>query len=79
MEPNTAELDRVAAWELDPRRKPFWKPGELSRLGMGSHQTVLDAIEAEQIPCLRVGRKVLIPTSWLRRQMQLPDIDLNND
>jgi hypothetical protein len=75
MEQNTAELDPVPPSELDPRRKPFWRPAEMKRLGMGSHQTVLDAIEAGDIPVTKVGRKLLIPTAWIRRQMQLPELD----
>jgi excisionase family DNA binding protein len=67
---NTAELDPA---ELDPLQKPFWKPAELHRLGMGRHNTVLDAIDRGDIPAVKVGRKVLIPTSWIRRQLGLDD------
>lgn len=79
MERNIAQLDRVSADELDPRVKPFWKPSELHRLGLGSHQTVLAAIERKEIHALRVGRKILVPTAWLRAQMYLPEIVLGLD
>lgn len=75
MTTNTAVLDHVPPSELDPRIKAFWRPSELHRLGMGAHQTVLAAIQAGEIPAVKIGRKLLIPTAWIRRQMQLPDVD----
>lgn len=47
-------------------------------------RTVRAAAEAGQIPSTKVGKKYLIPTSWLREQMsqpspapvaQMPDLD----
>lgn len=58
--------------QLDPKVKPFHKPSELVEYGFGDHKTILDAIRRGEIPCTRVGRKLLIPTAWVRRQI-LPD------
>ena len=68
---NTADFD---SRELDPSVKPFWKPSEMHRLGLGSHRAVLYAIESGEIEAVRIGKRLLIPTMWIRRKMQLPDL-----
>jgi hypothetical protein len=57
--------------ELDPLKKPFWKTNELHRLGMGHQTAVLAAIKAGDIDAVRIGRKLLIPTAWVRRALGL--------
>jgi hypothetical protein len=59
--------------ELDPLAKPFHKPAELHELGFGDRKTIREAIARGEIPVVRIGRKVLIPTAWVRRQLQLDD------
>ena len=76
MATNTAALDPD---ELDPNKKPFWKPAELHRLGFGHHTAVLHTIEAGDIQAVRIGRKRLIPTNWIRQQMQLPELPTGKD
>lgn len=60
--------------ELDPMKKPFWSPSEVRRLGFGHQAWVLRAIREGEIEHIRIGRKFLIPTTWIRRQMGLPDL-----
>jgi hypothetical protein len=59
--------------ELDPRRKPWQRPDDLTRFGFGDRKVVYAAIRAGQIPSTRVGRKLLVPTQWVRRQLHLDD------
>jgi excisionase family DNA binding protein len=70
---NTAALDLDA--ELDPGVNPWQKPDDLPRLGFGDRKTVYAAIKAGQIPSTRIGRKYLVPTWWVRRQLQLDGPD----
>jgi hypothetical protein len=65
-------LDRA---DLDPATKPFHKPRELIELGFASDlKTIYSAISRGEIPVVRVGRKMLVPTAWIRRAMGLdPD------
>ncbi len=64
----TASLDPS---ELDPAVKPFHAPRELAGLGFGDPKTVYAAIARGEIPVVRVGRKMLVPTAWIRRSMAL--------
>jgi hypothetical protein len=57
--------------DFDPTSKPFYKVAELSKLGFGDPKTLHAAITRGEIPVVRVGRKILIPTAWVRRQLQL--------
>jgi hypothetical protein len=57
--------------ELDPAKKPWLRPDDLARCGFGDRKTVYSAIKAGQIPSTRIGRKLLVPTWWVRRQLQL--------
>lgn len=62
-------LDRPG---LDPAFKPFHKPRELVDLGFASDmKTIYGAISRGEIPVVRVGRKMLVPTAWIRRAMGL--------
>jgi excisionase family DNA binding protein len=58
---------------LDPAVKPFHKPMELVDLGFGEPKTIYAAIQRGEIPVVRVGRKMLVPTAWIRRAMALDD------
>jgi hypothetical protein len=58
--------------ELDPAVKPFHKPRELVDLGFASDmKTIYGAISRGEIPVVRVGRKMLVPTAWIRLPMGL--------
>jgi hypothetical protein len=60
--------------DLDPATKPFHKPRELVDLGFASDmKTIYGAISRGEIPVVRVGRKMLVPTAWIRRAMGLDD------
>jgi excisionase family DNA binding protein len=67
---NTAAVDPD---DLDPLVKPFQAPRNLARLGFGDPKTVYAAIANGEIPVVRVGRKILVPTAWVRRAMALDD------
>lgn len=56
---------------LDPVETPFLRVPDLVRLGFGNEKTIYDAIGREEIPVVRVGRKLLIPTAWVRRTLQI--------
>jgi hypothetical protein len=72
MADSTAEVDLTQV-ELDPTVKPWLRPDDLTRLGFGDRKTVYLAIKAKQIPSTRIGRKLLVPTWWVRRQLQLDE------
>jgi hypothetical protein len=59
--------------DFDPATKPFYKVAELSRLGFGDPKTLHAAIARKEIPVVRVGRKLLVPTAWVRRQLQIDE------
>jgi hypothetical protein len=57
--------------ELDPAVRRFLKPMELVSLGFGEPKTIYAAIKRGEIPVVRVGRKMLVPTSWICQAMAL--------
>jgi hypothetical protein len=57
--------------ELDPRTVPFVKPTQLPELGFGSQKAVYAGIKRGDIPSVRVGHRLLIPTAWVRRALLL--------
>jgi hypothetical protein len=57
--------------QLDPTTRPFLRVSDLPAFGFGDRKTVYAAIHRGDIPVVRVGRKVLVPTAWVRRSMQL--------
>jgi excisionase family DNA binding protein len=67
----TAVLDPHG--ELDPVLNPWLRPDDLARLGLGDRKTIYRAIHTGDIPSTKVGRKLLVPTWWVRRQLQLDD------
>jgi len=48
--------------------KLLWGVPEAAELLGLDQKTVRTAIEAEQIPCVHVGRLLKIPLWWIRRQ-----------
>jgi hypothetical protein len=58
----------TAAPLLDPEVEPFQKPEALARRWSLNRKTVLSAIRDEQIPAVRVGTRLLIPTAWVLDQ-----------
>ena len=40
-----------------------------------SRATAYHAIRAGEIPAIKVGSRVLVPTAWLRRVLQLDELD----
>lgn len=45
---------------------------EIARITGRDQRTIRAAAEAGQIPATKVGKKYMIPTSWLREQMSQP-------
>ena len=57
---------------LDPYKNPFLRvQPDMVDLGWGDPKTIYAAIARGEIPTVKVGRKVLIPTAWVRRALQL--------
>ena len=56
---------------LDPVETPFLRVPDLARLGFGDQKTIYGAIGRGEIPVVRVGRKMLVPTAWVRRVLQI--------
>lgn len=59
--------------DLDPRQRPFLRPDELPAFGFGTVKSVYGSIRRGEIPAQRFGHRLLIPTAWVRRAMQLDD------
>ena len=38
---------------------------------MGNERAIYDAIKAGQIDVVRLGRRLLVPTAWIRRTLRL--------
>jgi excisionase family DNA binding protein len=51
--------------------KPALTPGEVVRMLPLSRSSVYEAIARQEIPSIRVGRKFLVPTAWLRTAFSL--------
>jgi hypothetical protein len=49
--------------------KPFTSVATLVALGFGAERTVYEAIARRDIPSTTVGKKRLVPTSWVLRQL----------
>jgi hypothetical protein len=58
---------------LDPAVRPWLRPDDLALLGFGDRKSVYGAIKAGQIPSVRVGRRLLVPTWWVRRALQVDE------
>lgn len=50
---------------------PLW-PDTGQALGL-SRQSTYNAVASGEIPTIRVGRRILVPTAALRRMLQLDD------
>lgn len=73
MEDTTTAAVDLSEVDLDPKSKPWQRPDDLVRCGFGDRKTVYAAIKKGQIPSTRIGRKLLVPTWWVRRQLQLDE------
>jgi hypothetical protein len=51
---------------------PFVRVDDLADHGFGERKALYEAVRRGDIPSLRLGRKVLIPTTWVREAMRLP-------
>jgi hypothetical protein len=51
---------------------PFVRVDDLADHGFGERKALYDAVRRGDIPSVRLGRKVLIPTTWVREAMRLP-------
>ncbi len=50
----------------DPVERPTLTVEETASILQISRSTVYDALRSGEVPCLRVGRRVLVPTARLR-------------
>jgi hypothetical protein len=66
------EPERTAACEGDWLREPFVRVDDLAEHGFGERKSLYEAVKRGDIPSVRLGRKVLIPTTWVREAMRLP-------
>jgi hypothetical protein len=64
----TAPCDDEAQ-ETDPLSGPFCRVDDLAELGFGERTGLYRAVERGDIPSIRIGRNLLIPTSWARKAM----------
>jgi hypothetical protein len=71
--PDTTAVVDLSQVELDPVLKPWQRPDDLTRCGFGDRKVVYRAIKSGDIPSTKVGRKLLVPTWWVRRQLHLDD------
>jgi excisionase family DNA binding protein len=53
----------------DPRSKPTLTVDEVSSIIGCSRSSAYEAVRREQIPSLRIGRRLLIPTAKLREML----------
>lgn len=53
---------------------PIW-PDAGKALGIGRSQAYA-AAESGEIPTIRIGRRILVPTAALRRMLQLDEVDV---
>jgi excisionase family DNA binding protein len=58
----------------DPVERPTLTVGETAVILRISRSTLYDALRTGEVPCIRVGRRVLVPTARLRDLLGL-DID----
>lgn len=54
----------------DPREKPWLTVAELAEITGEGEKAIRAAIDAGQLPCLRISRYVRIPTAQLLRQLE---------
>lgn len=66
----TATTDAAS---LDPTIRPTMTVEESGELLGISRSTAYDAVRTGQIPSIRVGRRLLVPTAAIRRMLQLDD------
>lgn len=70
------EHERTAACDNtevhDPLAGAFCRVDDLAELGFGERKALYEAVKRGDIPSVKIGRKVLIPTTWAREAMRLP-------
>ncbi len=49
----------------DPKERPTLSVDAVAAILGVDRKTVYAAINSGELPCLRVGRRILIPTTWL--------------
>ena len=49
----------------DPKERPTLTVDAVAALLGVDRKTVYAAINSGELPCLRVGRRILVPTAWL--------------
>jgi hypothetical protein len=57
--------------ETDRLSGAFCRVDDLVMLGFGERKALYGAVERGDIPSVRLGRKLLIPTTWVREAMRL--------
>ena len=60
----------------DPVERPTLSVEETAAILQISRSTLYDALRTGEIPCIRVGRRVLVPTARLRDLLGLGASDL---
>ncbi len=59
----------------DPKERPTLTVDAVAGLLGVDRKTVYAAINSGELPCLRVGRRILVPTAWLAARIA-PDGEL---
>jgi hypothetical protein len=57
--------------ETDRLSGAFCRVDDLVMLGFGERKALYDAVRRGDIPSVRLGRKLIIPTTWVREAMRL--------
>lgn len=53
--------------------RPFLTPQQLADRWALDHKTIRKGIEAGEVPCTRVSRRMLIPLAWIEGQERQND------
>lgn len=57
----------------DPEVQPVMTPAEIASVFGASMPTIYDWIKSGEIPSIRLGRKIVIPTAAVRKLLGLDD------
>ncbi len=64
MEISKEEIDRLL-------ERPTVTAKQTAQILGGSRNPTYDAIRNGEIPSIRIGRRIMVPTAWLRRMLQV--------
>jgi hypothetical protein len=57
----------------DPAVQPTMRVDEVKDVFQISRGAAYEAVKTGDIPSIRIGGRIVIPTSWVRRALQLDD------